>query len=370
MTEDRLGHLKNIPLFKDIADKDFESIAAGLEEVIVPLGKIIFESGDKGDCLYIIKKGNVSVYIKNPESNEKVVLSTLSSGDYFGEMALITGEPRSAAVEAVSEVSLFKLNKTGFDNLIKNNPSITLSLSHMLSKRLKVANIKRMESEKSYQNKITPSGNLSKVPLISILKFCEQNSLSGKLKLEKNDSKAEFNFDKGQLLSIKMDDLSEAEAMDKLMTWEDGKFIIEPSIFEINQSDVPEESGYTAEFIKAYIKITLEKLVDLIGSDKIIKQIEEVQKRLSSFFPVLNSCEFHISQEIKIKLPCSPTEELTDKEILAIAVLLQSIYNNCKQFVVGLSYLDLEKLSGQYHDKLKDISFFEYMRSAEELTGV
>jgi CRP-like cAMP-binding protein len=366
MTKDKLEHLKNIPLFKDIADKDIESIAERLEEIVVPAGKIIFESGDKGDCFYIIKKGKVNVYINNTESNEKVILSTLWSGDYFGEMALITGEPRSAAVEAITEVSLFKIDKTGFDNLIKNNPSITLSLSHMLSKRLKVANIKRVETEKSYHNKITPSGNLAKIPLISILKFCEQNSLSGKLRLEQNNAKAEFNFDKGQLQGIKMDDLSEAEAMDKLMTWKDGKFIIEPTIFTINEAN---NQNNTADSIKEFIKITLENLISLIGSDKVIKQIEEVKKRVSAFFPVLNSCDFQVSQDIKIKLPCSPTEELTDKQVLAIAILLQSIYTSCKQYVVGLSYLNLEKLSSKYYDRLKKISFFEYMRNAEELIG-
>jgi hypothetical protein len=369
MIKERLEHLKNIPLFKDITDKDFESIAQSMDEITIAANTIIFEAGDNGDCLYIIKKGNVNVFIKNQESNEKLVLSTLASGDYFGEMALITGEPRSATVETINDVTLLKLNKEGFDNLIKNNPSITLSLSHMLSKRLEIANIKRMETEKFYQNKMTPSGNLSKIPLVNILKFCEQNSLSGKLKLQRNSEKAEFDFDKGQLLSIKMNDLSEAEAMDALMEWDDGKFIIEPTIFTIDQSEIKEISVPTAELIKQYIKIILEKLVSLIGSDKIIKQVEEVQKRLNSFFPVLNSCEFHIGPEIKIKLPSSESEELTDKQILAIAVLLKSIYESCRPLVIGLSYLDLEKLSGEYHDKLKNISFFDYMKCAEELTS-
>ena len=370
MIENILEHIKNIPLFDDLSDNDIESIAASFNEVSISSGKIIFEAGDKGDCLYIIEKGSVNVYITSSESKEKIVLSTLSKGDYFGEMALITGESRSAAVETVNDTILLKLDKKGFDKLIKNNPSISLSLSHMLSKRLNVANIKRIETEKFYQNKMTPSGDLSKISLVNVLKFCEQNSLSGKLKLENKNKKADFDFDKGQLQSIKMDDLSETDAMDTVLEWEEGKFIIEPSLFNIEESEITDRSISSCELIEKFIRKTLEQLISIVGSEEISNKIAQVIKRLSSFFPIINSCQIKIGADIDITLPCSKTEELNDKQILVIAVLIQSIYESCRHLVVGLNYMDLEQLSGKYSKKLKDISFFEYMRHAEEFTQV
>ena len=370
MIENIQEHLKNIPLFKDLSDKYINSIAASFNEEHFQPGKIIFEAGDKGDCLYIIERGNVNVYISSLKSKEKIVLSTLSKGDYFGEMALITGEPRSAAVETVNDVVLLKLDKKGFDKLIKSNPAITLSLSHMLSKRLKTSNIKRIETEKFYQSKMTPSGDLSKISLVNVLKFCEQNSLSGKLKLENAGKKAVFDFDKGQLQTIKMDNLSETEAMDTLLEWKEGKFIIEPSLFNIEDSTISDGSISSSELVEKFIKITLEQLISIIGSDEISKMVEHAKKRLGTFFPILDTCQIKIGSEIDITLPCSKAEELNDKQILAIAVFLQSVYESCKQLVVGLTYLDLEQLSGKYSKKLKDISFFEYMRHAEEFTQV
>ncbi len=146
-------------------------------------------------------------------------------------MSLITGEPRSASIETLTNVSLLRLDKEGFHRLITENPNVSLSLSHMLSQRLKQANIKRAETEKFYHAKISQSGSLKEISFYELLRFCEQNALTGRVKIEHEESVAEITFLKGNVQTVELGDLAEDQVMDKLMQWQDGTFIIEPSFF-------------------------------------------------------------------------------------------------------------------------------------------
>jgi len=227
-----IEHLKNIPLFKSLSEDEFSSMHEKLEEIKFAKDTLVFEAGEIGDCIYIIVEGKVEVYIEIEVGGklEKVFLSNLENGDYFGEMSLITGEPRSASVITITDCELLRLSKSDFDQLIMNNTSITLSLTHMLSQRLKSTNIKMAKAESVFQSKINTKGKLADQPLIEVLKFCEQNSLTGLLKLNNNNKDAELEFLKGQLQEASYKDLSEDEVMDEILNWEKGTFEIEPKI--------------------------------------------------------------------------------------------------------------------------------------------
>jgi CRP-like cAMP-binding protein len=366
MVEKQSVYLRRIALFKDLSDEDFDQILQYLTHETFTANKIIIEAGQEGDSLYIIEEGKVRVYITLPEKEEKIVLSTLTRGDYFGEMALLTGEPRSANVETISRVELLRLDKAGFDRLLELNPSMVRSLSNMLSQRLKSANLMRAEAEKFYKSRMTPSGNLKEVPLIEILKFCEHNSLSGLLHLTYKNQEAKLKFLKGQIQTIGYKGLPESEALDELMSWQEGEFIIEPAMFVLEEhgyGDRPDTSDTI--LLQNYFQDVLNRLVGIVGSQKVKEIVDDTLNHQSNFFPILQSCTFKIANKIKIDL--SAIETYSDKEILTLAVFLKSIYEKCRPLVVGMSFLDLEGISGDKKGRLNELAFFEYMNQAQEL---
>ena len=102
--------LEKIPIFMSLSDNDLEEISENAERVHFEKDDYIIKQNDKGDSLYVINDGVVSVYLDN-ENNEKVFLAKLGVSDYIGEGSLLTGEPRSANVIAETPCIVIKVSK-------------------------------------------------------------------------------------------------------------------------------------------------------------------------------------------------------------------------------------------------------------------
>jgi len=107
----------------------------GMEKKLNP-GEVLFHEGDRGDVMYLIREGKIKI-TKGSGEDEKV-LAVLKEGDFFGEMAIIDGSPRSAGAIAATPVSLLVIDKTTFQTKIKENPLIHYVLE-TLSRRLRAA---------------------------------------------------------------------------------------------------------------------------------------------------------------------------------------------------------------------------------------
>jgi voltage-gated potassium channel len=105
-----------VPLFQKLGSAALIEIVRALRPRLVPAGTVICRKGEAGDQMYFIVEGRVSVATSSPVE--------LGSGSFFGEMALITGEPRSATVSAVTEVSLLSLFSVDFQMLSSSSPEI------------------------------------------------------------------------------------------------------------------------------------------------------------------------------------------------------------------------------------------------------
>ena len=106
----------------------------------VDAGQVIFQQGEEGDCAYFIQSGEVDVVRK--ENGAERVVATLSKGQYFGEMALISDAPRNATVRAVTSVRLAVLGKQNFLTMLSLMP-------HTQEDILKTVNLRAMEMETS-----------------------------------------------------------------------------------------------------------------------------------------------------------------------------------------------------------------------------
>ncbi len=101
--------IKQIPIFSHLDDEKAQAVMDVFKMKSFGTGDVIFQQGEQGDGMYGIIFGEVEV-----ERNHEVV-AKLSTNDFFGEMALIAGEPRSATIKVLSDLSVFFLSKQAFD---------------------------------------------------------------------------------------------------------------------------------------------------------------------------------------------------------------------------------------------------------------
>ena len=119
------------------------------DPVVFPPGARIVGQGEDPRYFYLIRQGRVKVFRENREGI-RTDLTLLGPGEYFGEVALVTGQPRTASVEAVTETSLIRVSKEEFDWVLDHNPQLARSIIQQLSHWL-VAGDHRLEKEVVHQ---------------------------------------------------------------------------------------------------------------------------------------------------------------------------------------------------------------------------
>ncbi len=128
--------LARVLLFADLDESDLEELAALLRRRRYDKGEVIFREGDPGTSLFIIEKGRIKLAIGSPEGNE-VILDLLEPGDFFGELALLDREPRSADAVAIETSSLFTLEGVEFLRFLVERPQVAARLLVTMSHRLR-----------------------------------------------------------------------------------------------------------------------------------------------------------------------------------------------------------------------------------------
>lgn len=137
--------LARVPLFSFLDPIERRKIAEHLSPVNLHKGVTIITEGEIGDSMYIIKSGQVGVYTTLMEDDglsviktdqERLHLATLQEGDFFGEQALITNEPRSATIIALSDVQLLKFTKHDLAVVVKHYPRVGILLKKYHQQRI------------------------------------------------------------------------------------------------------------------------------------------------------------------------------------------------------------------------------------------
>jgi len=109
-----------------------------VNEVSFNKGDIIFSEGEKGDIVYLIKSGEVKIF--KMSENTQHVLAIIGEGNFFGEMAVIEKKPRSATVEAYTDVKLIKFNKEAFVLNITQNPFVEYIINELINRLRNTSN--------------------------------------------------------------------------------------------------------------------------------------------------------------------------------------------------------------------------------------
>lgn len=130
--------LKTIPLFADLNNESAQLISSNITLEYFPENHVIFNQGEAGDGMYIIKKGQIRIYQGNSDDvDSQVDLATLTDNSFFGEMALISETPRNANAVALVESEVFVLKNNDFYKIINENPNLTEQIGKEFINRIK-----------------------------------------------------------------------------------------------------------------------------------------------------------------------------------------------------------------------------------------
>lgn len=135
---DRIELLKSIPLFESLEADDLTALGGKLRDVSVPAGGTVFAQGDEGDAMYLIVDGAVEIVAGT--GKQKAVVAGLFKTQYFGELSLLDGAPRSATAVATRATEMLALERDDFVEFIKKRPEAALSIMHEVGERMRATN--------------------------------------------------------------------------------------------------------------------------------------------------------------------------------------------------------------------------------------
>jgi len=123
--------LKSVKLFREFSDAELLAFAARLKERVFKKGQVLFREGDAGEEMFVVREGT-TIISKLVSGRVEQVLARATGGDFFGEMTLFDRSPRSATIQAETDVTLLVLDRDNLNLLIEVNPRAAAAFFHSL----------------------------------------------------------------------------------------------------------------------------------------------------------------------------------------------------------------------------------------------
>ena len=132
----KLEALRSVPLFRALDEESARELCDLLTMRDVPAGTRLFQRGDSGDSMYFIEHGCIKISVKDADGHD-ATLAELADGEFFGEMALLDGHPRSADATAKRDSRLAVLPRADIRSFLRKNPDIAIGILTALTHRLR-----------------------------------------------------------------------------------------------------------------------------------------------------------------------------------------------------------------------------------------
>lgn len=123
--------IAKVPLFHGASDEFIKEIALAMKPLVFMPGDYVYHAGESGRDMYFISKGTIEVVSKDGAQ----IYATLTDGDFFGEIALVLNEPRTASVRALTFCDLYRLDKEMFQHVLLHHPEIGAQITSKAQKR-------------------------------------------------------------------------------------------------------------------------------------------------------------------------------------------------------------------------------------------
>jgi CRP/FNR family cyclic AMP-dependent transcriptional regulator len=130
--------LREIPLFSRLDDKALGNLEKAAIRRTYPKNTILISKGDKSDQLFVVLKGKLKVSITDA-SGKEIIMSLLGAGDYFGEMAMIDGESRSATIVTTQASEVLTISRDDFHRTLMSSPELMFELLKVLARKVRIA---------------------------------------------------------------------------------------------------------------------------------------------------------------------------------------------------------------------------------------
>lgn len=130
--------LKRVPIFDPLSDEEMEQLAKASKSRIYAPGEAIVRLGGEGNSMFVINRGNVDVLIV--ENGKPLKVNELAENDFFGEMSLLTGQPRTANVVASVETEVLQIRKNALKPILESNPVLVQSITDIIDERQAMLN--------------------------------------------------------------------------------------------------------------------------------------------------------------------------------------------------------------------------------------
>jgi cyclic nucleotide-binding protein/uncharacterized protein DUF4388 len=258
-----LAFLKGSDLFEHQPDEVLKAILAqGRLEEYGP-GAVLFRQGAQGDRLYIVKSGVLEILTAQTDGADPVPVAYLGEGEVLGELALLTGSPRSATVRSPEHAVVFTVEKSVFLDLMGTLPAFSRNLCVVLARRLEATTLKVPRGTKQLQ------GNLKFFDLATVIQTLIGSHQTGNLLVTQEGGKqkiAEIFFYKGNV----------ARARVKHLTGDD-------AVFQLFQSPLEGEFSFTGKSIpeeEVQTDVTMPAISLLMESVRLQDELPLLQARI------------------------------------------------------------------------------------------
>jgi CRP/FNR family transcriptional regulator, cyclic AMP receptor protein len=128
--------LREVGHLRELSHDDRAALAERIDLLRYAAGQTIFNYGDPGHALYIVRSGEVEIFVKN-DQGEKIVLETSQPGDVFGEVSLLDSGTRTASVTAIGAVEVLRLDREHFEDYLRQHTPAALNLLSVIARRLR-----------------------------------------------------------------------------------------------------------------------------------------------------------------------------------------------------------------------------------------
>jgi CRP/FNR family cyclic AMP-dependent transcriptional regulator len=130
-----LHFLNSLPLFDEVSQSSLTALARSSRFKEVPKGTFLFFQTDPANAVYLVRRGAITIQLESPDGRE-LVINEMNPGDCFGELSIMTGQPRSTSVEAILDSEVLVIPKDIFLTVLEQEPPLALRLLEITAQRL------------------------------------------------------------------------------------------------------------------------------------------------------------------------------------------------------------------------------------------
>lgn len=224
--------IRPLEIFAPLENDALKDFITFLEFKSIPPQKVILEKGSPGTHLYLIISGEVEVFEESGQKGTK-----MNSGEIFGEMSLLSGEPHGNSYHSVTVVQVALLSIKNFRRILKEHPALQIFLFKLLVDRVQKMALKSGNISSGM------TGDLDEIPVVDLMQLLNSSQKTGYIDITSDGESAQAYFHEGEIIRVCYNQLPDKEALFSVLGIKRGNFTYTRDISE-EYKDMPPIGGF------------------------------------------------------------------------------------------------------------------------------